>query len=354
MFLDLDLKNKSSIAVIDDTGSKITYGDLLRVSSEFYSYINKRTLIFILSENKMGSLAGYVACLSNAVVPLIISADTDADYIEVLTNTYKPEYIWLPSEYSDKLSFEKVFEKFDFTLLRTDLKGYPMNDKLSLLLSTSGSTGSPKFVRHTYKNVNESAKNVATFFNISQEDRAIAILPMQYTMGLSVVTSHLYAGATVLLSGANLTDKNFWDFLKDNKATSFTGVPFSFEILNRLRFFRMDLPHLKLITQGGGKLSKKLFQQLAEFSNKTGKKFIATYGQTEGTARMAFLPASKATDKIGSIGKAIPGGKLYIVDENGKKINEPDTEGELIYEGPNVTLGYALNGHDLIKDDENN
>jgi acyl-coenzyme A synthetase/AMP-(fatty) acid ligase len=115
----------------------------------------------------------------------------------------------------------------------------------------------------------------------------------------------------------------------------------------------MDLPYLKLLTQGGGKLKSELFKEFAEFAEKTGKKFIATYGQTEGTARMAFLKADMATRKTGSIGKAIPNGQLLLMNDNGEEIIETEAVGEMVYRGPNVTLGYALIGDDLAKGDEN-
>jgi acyl-coenzyme A synthetase/AMP-(fatty) acid ligase len=155
-----------------------------------------------------------------------------------------------------------------------------------------------------------------------------------------------------LLYNGSLTDAGFWKFLKEQKTTILTGVPYSFEILSKLRFTRMDLPDLKIVSQGGGKLSANLFNDFAAYAERTGKKFIATYGQTEGTARMAYLPAEYAQTKIGSIGKAIPNGKLYLIDDNGNEISEADVPGEMVYSGPNVTLGYAYTGEDLQKGDE--
>jgi acyl-coenzyme A synthetase/AMP-(fatty) acid ligase len=209
-------------------------------------------------------------------------------------------------------------------------------------------------VRHSYSNIQENAKNVGQVFEIKTSDRAMAILPMYYTMGLSVITSYLASGATVLLFNGSLTDAVFWKFLKEQKATVFTGVPYSFEIISKLRFTRMDLPDLKIISQGGGKLNPSLFNDFAEYAERTGKKFIATYGQTEGTARMAYLPAEFAKTKIGSIGKAIPNGNLFLIDDNGNEILNPDIPGQMVYSGLNVTLGYAYSGDDLQKGDERN
>ncbi len=353
MFVDLDKKKKSTIAAIDNCGNNISYGELSCFSEEFYSKINKRTLIFILSENCIGSLAGYAGCLSAHVVPLLLSSSSDSETLYKLISIYQPEYLWLPERLYGKFNFRITFRKFGYFLVKTGFEAMELFDDLSLLLTTSGSTGSPKLVRHSYSNVEENARNVAALFDLGVEERAILILPMHYTMGLSVITSHLFAGSTILLMNCNLTDRNFWNFIKDQKATSFTGVPYSFEILYRLHFFGMELPDLKILTQGGGKLCNELFKEYAEFAERTGRKFIATYGQTEGTARMAYLPAGLATSKTGSIGKAIPNGQLSLIDESGQEIEENEAVGELVYRGPNVTLGYALENKDLLKGDDN-
>lgn len=353
MFLDLDKKPQSSIAAIENTNTSISYGELCSFNKEFFGYINRRALIFIISENCIGSLAGYVASLSGKIVPLILSVNTDAQMLDNLINIYLPEYLWVPFRLVEKFRYTVVFEKLGYCLLKTGYAPSTLNNDLSMLLPTSGSTGSSKLVRHSYLNIEANARNVAALFELSSEERAIAVLPMYYTMGLSVVTSHLFAGSTVLLINGTLTDSSFWTFIKEHKATSFTGIPYSFEVLHRLRFFRMDLPHLRILTQGGGKLRETLFKEFAEFAVNTDRKFIATYGQTEGTARMAYLKADMAVTKTGSIGKAIPNGQLSIIDEEGREITEPEGVGEMVYSGPNVTLGYALNGADLAKGDEN-
>lgn len=221
------------------------------------------------------------------------------------------------------------------------------------MLPTSGSTGSPKLVRHSYRNIEANAENVKNLFGLTPDERAMAVLPMHYTMGLSVIASHLKAGASLILSGRSLLDAAFWKMLKDEHATSFTGVPYSYELLMKLRFTRMDLPDLKTITQGGGKLTPEMFAALADYAAKSGKRFIATYGQSECTARMAYLPAELAQTKTCSIGFAEPGGQLSIVDENGNESFQGEATGEMVYRGENVTLGYATCAEDLAKGDEN-
>lgn len=355
MFLDIDKKKGNSLAAIDAEGRSITYAELVEFTNHFFKNIKKRTLIFILSDNAIGSLAGYTAALNSKIVPLIISSRLDFSLLKNLIDVYQPEFLWAPmtSPLLSKIEGSDQFFKYGYLLKRINNAGPELNDSLSLLLSTSGSTGSPKLVRHSYKNVSSNAKNVAEFFSLTEKDKPIAMLPLQYTMGLSLVTSHLYAGSTILLTNQSLTDKEFWSFIKQNRATSFTGVPFSFEILKKLRFFRMDLPDLELITQGGGKLNEQLFVEIAKYARENNKRFIATYGQTEGTARMSFLSAEYAETKIGSIGKPIPNGEFFLRDENGVQIDENGIAGELVYKGPNVTLGYANCIEDLSKGDEN-
>ena len=349
MFLDLDKKSKDKVAAIDDSGRSITYGEIRDFTQEFAKQLPQRSLIFLLSENRIGSLLGYTAALSNHIVPLIISAATEEGLFNRLYDLYQPEYLWVPKGKSE--GREVVFSAWDYCLVKTDNKAAAMYEELSLLLPTSGSTGSPKLVRHSYRNIEANADNVRRLFKLDGNEKAMAILPMHYTMGLSVIASHLLAGATLLLSGRSLLDKGFWATLKE--ATSFTGVPYSYEILTKMRFTRMDLPNLKVITQGGGKLTEAMWNTLAQYAADKGKQFIATYGQSECTARMAYLPPELALEKVCSIGVAEPGGQLSIVDENGNETFEGEAQGEMVYRGENVTLGYATCREDLQKGDEN-
>jgi acyl-coenzyme A synthetase/AMP-(fatty) acid ligase len=353
MFLDLDKKEKSLIAAIDDRGVSATYGELCGFADEFLSVIKRRTLIFILSENCIGSCAGYIASMSGKIVPLLLSSNIDRGMLANLISIYQPEYLWVPERYSSEFNNRLIFNKFEYHLVETGLRPPDLHDELSLLLPTSGSTGSPKLVRHSYLNIEVNARNVAASAGLESEDRAIAILPMHFTMGLFVINSHLFTGARVLLMRQALTDRGFWQFIKDQRATNISGVPYNYEVLSRLRFFRMDLPDLRLLIQGGGKLKHELFVEFAEYAVRTGKKFISGYGQTEGSSRMAFLKPEMAIHKTGSIGKAIASGHLSLIDENGGEIAEMEAAGEMVYRGPNVTLGYAQSGTDLAKGDEN-
>ena len=336
-------------AIVDDRGTRLSYGELAGFIREAGQAIGPRELVFCLCENSAGSLAGFLALYEGRDVCLLLNAALDAELLRVLDETYQPSYYWMPASMVGER--KSVFSGLGYHLCPTGRKSPALHPELSMLMTTSGTTGSPKLVRHRYGNIEANARNVSSAFQWSPDERGICDLPMQYTMGLNVINSLLYAGATVLLVSDNLMSPKFWSFIKAEKGTNFTGVPYSYEILNRLRFARMDLPYLKTLAEGGGKLPDSLFQWLASYADQSGKRFFATFGTTETSARLAFLPPELAMSKTGSIGRAIPEGRLYLTDECGKEISRPGAEGELVYEGPNVTMGYAESLDDLTLGD---
>ncbi len=352
MLFDIDKKPASSLAAIDDAGGQLTYGEVVSLREALSRTLPERELVFCLCENRVGALAGFLSLYACKDVCLLLSAKIDKGLLDTLYETYKPSYFWMPEGKAGETQYEVVYQFKDYVLCKTGNKAPELHPELSMLMTTSGTTGSPKLVRHKYGNIESNAKNVAQVFGWTPEERGIIDLPMQYTMGLNVICSHLYAGATVLLIEVNLMSPKYWSFIKEQKGSNFTGVPFSYEILNRLRFGRMELPYLTTMAEGGGKLSDTLFKTFADMMEEKGKRFFATFGTTETSARLAFLPPEQATTHIGSIGKAIPEGKLILVDENGNEITEAGVDGELRYEGPNVTMGYGTCVEDLMKGDE--
>ena len=352
MIFNINIRPASSVAAIDDAGGQLTYGDIVSLRGELSAVLPERELVFCLCENRVGALAGFLALYDCKDVCLLLSAKIDKGLLDTLYETYQPSYFWMPEAKVSDTAYQVVYKYKGYALCKTGNQAPKIHPDLSMLMTTSGTTGSPKLVRHKYGNIESNAKNVAKVFGWTEEEKGIIDLPMQYTMGLNVINSHLYAGATVLLIEANLMSPKYWSFVKEQKGSNFTGVPFSYEILNRLRFWKMDLPHLTTMAEGGGKLSDTLFQNFAENATEKGKRFFATFGTTETSARLAYLPPKDATTHIGSIGHSIPEGKLWLTDENGQEITEADVEGELRYEGPNVTMGYGTCIEDLTKGDE--
>ena len=301
----------SRLAIIADDGTRLTYCELAERVTARAKKLQRGVLQFCLCRNDIASIVGYLACLEAGAPVVLLDATKDEETIENLRKIYKPGVT----------------------------KCHP---DLALCLTTSGSTGSPKLVRLTKRNILSNAESIAEYLQIDENERPITMLPMYYSYGLSIINSHLLKGATILLTDKTYAQREFWTFLKENQATSMAGVPYTWELLKRLRFFRMDLPSVKTMTQAGGKLNAELAKEYIDNAASCGKKFIIMYGQTEATARMSYLPWEHAQDKYASIGVAIPGGEFALADD-----------GELIYKGPNVSMGYAECAEDLLKGDEN-
>lgn len=351
-------KYKFNIAVITDKGERLSYEELAAAAKTFADAVpQKKGLLFCLCENRIGSLVGYVACMEHNIPIVLLDGSKDISVLQNLMTIYQPEYIWISSDKIESIGGETIYKYATFSLQKmhydVEIEKTEINPELALCLTTSGSTGSPKFVRLTAKNVLANAESIAEYLEIDENERPITTLPSYYSYGVSVINSHLIKGATLLLTEGTVAQREFWNFLKEQKATSISGVPYTYEMLKMLRFFRMDLPYLKTMTQAGGKLNKDIAKEYIEFAKEKGKKFFVMYGQTEATARMSYLPFEHALEKYASIGIAIPRGKFSLIDVNGNSIEESDVDGELVYIGPNVSLGYAECRADLAKGDEN-
>jgi acyl-CoA synthetase (AMP-forming)/AMP-acid ligase II len=282
----------------------------------------------------------------------MLNAEIGREMLANLVESYKPDYLWSPSD-AKFAGYGEVYSAWGYSLLKTPYdRAYSLYDELALLLTTSGSTGSPKLDRQSYGNIASNTGSIIEYLGIKPGDRAITTLPMSYTYGLSIITTHLCAGASLILTDKTLMDREFWNALKTHRATTFGGVPYTYEMLKKLRFGRMDLPHLRYLTQAGGKLSPDLCAEFVEICGRKGMEFIVMYGQAEATARMSYLPWERARSKPGRIGIAIPGGEFWLAGGDGNRVTVPGVVGELIYRGKNVTLGYSESRLDLCRGDE--
>ncbi|NDW20650.1 AMP-binding protein [Alteromonas hispanica] len=240
-----------------------------------------------------------------------------------------------------------IFINADGTVVET---GYTQNVRrdCALMLSTSGSSGSPKSVMLTLDNLHANACAISQYLPIVNEDRAITSLPLFYSYGLSILNSHLYKGASVLLTEAPVLSKLFWNQFSKFAISSLSGVPFHYQLFRQLRLERQAYPHLRYFTQAGGKLTQVQADYVKTLSNQFKIPAFLMYGQTEATARIAYLPPHLLNTYSDCIGRVIPEGELLIRDlDTNNKITAPYVAGELCYRGPNVMLGYASCARDL-------
>ncbi len=202
-------------ALLSDGGMSVTYGDLRQKVAELGEAVSGRCLIFCMCRNEPGSIVGYLGALGNRLVPLLLDSGLQPGQFARFFEIYQPTYIWASSEWTcghDSYVKQKVYEAYGYALWKTGCEDCPLYSELGLLLATSGSTGDPRIVRLSYRNLAVNGASICEYLHLDPDERPITTLPMQYTYGLSIINSHLLAGACVLLTTASLVQKEFWRF----------------------------------------------------------------------------------------------------------------------------------------------
>ncbi|MDQ0381413.1 AMP-binding protein [Amycolatopsis thermophila] len=318
-------------AVVGPDGSRLSYRDLAaRVAATAARLGTVRRLVLVAASSDLDTLVTYLAGLHGGHAVLLADGENQ-HHLGTLIDRYDPDVVAAPGPQGWSVRERRAGS------------AHVLHPDLALLLSTSGSTGSPKLVRLSTANLQSNADAIATYLDIHDTDRAVLSLPMHYCYGLSVVNSNLARGAAILLNPHSVAEPEFWTFFRQHEGTSLHGVPYTFDLLDRVGFDRMTLPSLRYVTQAGGKLAPERVRAYAELGERRGWRFFVMYGQTEATARMAYLPPELATSHPAAIGIPVPGGSFDLAPSD-----RPD-EGELIYHGPNVMLGYAEDPADLAR-----
>ena len=362
MFL-LDQADPAAVALYDSQQSEtITYAALSRLADQLGQALRagQKSLIFHFGRNDLVSLAWYLGAMEAGHAVALLDEGLAPALKQQLITLYQPE--WIVYSHAgvqlgelDSYAAVKVSAPGAFALARTQTASdeeRSLNPELALLLSTSGSTGSPKFVRLTRRNIVSNAESIATALELDGTECAITSLPFYYSYGLSVLNTHLLRSGRLALTRESIVAPGFWSAFRAAHCTSFAGVPYTYEMLSRrIKLSDLDLPTLRVMTQAGGKLADRLVSEFHGEMQRRNGRFYVMYGQTEATARIAILPWDRLPEKLGSAGRAIPGGAIVIDTDDGQS-DLPDASGELLYRGPNVMLGYATCRADLAKGDE--
>ena len=325
-------KNNSLCFIDDEDNGK----EISAINFEFINFPNeKKNVVFLYLDNSFLSIKILFSFFKTDHVITLLSPDLNENFKLELESIYKPLYIYDKNRlnilnYShDKIIF---FRRNNELLI-------DIHPSIKILLSTSGTTGSPKFVKLSEKNLLSNAISIASYLPITITDITPLNLPIYYSYGLSVLTSNAIIGGRIVCSNTDILNKDFWNKFQSYGYTSISGVPFVYEMLDRIGFTKKKYPSLKYLTQAGGKLQDSLVKKYCDYSLINNISFYVMYGQTEATARIAFLPPSQLINKIGSIGIPIPNGQLRIDEFNN----------ELCYSGPNVFGGYVNSLKDLVQ-----
>jgi long-chain acyl-CoA synthetase len=344
-------------ALIDATsGETLSYRDLRARGREVAAHLGEsKDLLFLLCRNDAFTAIAYSgALLAGHAIAMLDATSSDQITLDPV-GVYRAPWLAGPVGLGERLAnhglpVERTLPVFGGELVRTAYPSPDLHPDLAVMLTTSGTTGSRKFVRLSGRNLESNASSVAQYLALTPDERPITSLPLHYSFGLSVLNSHWSAGAAVVLTNASVLEKSFWDVFGTYDCTSMAGVPFTYQMLERIGFRAMELPSLRTLQQAGGALDRGLTEAYGDYMARRGGRFFVMYGQTEATARIAFVPPERLAEKLGSAGIAIPGGRLWI-DGEGFDQSRAHAAGEVVYEGPNVMMGYASHPDDLAAGD---
>lgn len=325
-------------ALVADDGRRLSYAALAdAVDTQAAALARPARLVMVEADNSIECVVAYLACLK-AGCPVILCEPGSTASDPRTRETY-----------GASLVFRAAANGWRFEALDS-ARPPALHPDLCVLLSTSGTTGSPKLVRLSRDNIAANAAAIAAYLGLTSAERAITSLPLYYSYGMSVLHSHLHVGATVLLTNKSVAEPEFWTFFADEQATSLSGVPFTFDLLERIGFRSRNYPALRYLAQAGGRLPAERVSLYAQWAQASNRQLFVMYGQTEASPRMAYVPPAQLRENTDAIGIPVPGGSFELIGEDGLPVDASDVPGELVYRGPNVMMGYALTAADLAKD----
>ena len=319
-------------ALLTAAGEALSYDQLRAAVDDLASRLpdaaEGRCLVHLSLRQDPASVLAYLATLEAGHVALVTP---EGDRSGAILHRYRPDV----TATGDPARPFQALSDFPRHLLHPDL---------ALLLSTSGSTGSPKLVRLSYDNLASNATAIAAALRLTEADRAITSLPLHYTFGLSVLHSHLVAGASVVLHDGSVLEDAFWRAVDELGVTTLAAVPHTVELMESTGVLMRPHPSLRLLAQAGGRMSPDRVARTAALGRRRGWELAVMYGQTEATARICVLDPALVADNPDAVGRPVAGTILHI----DTTVSEAtDGTGEVVVRGPGVMMGYAEHPDDL-------
>lgn len=344
-------KNCNSTALVDEKIGSVKYSELIKQINLTKTKIKKNSIILLVADNSASFVLGYVSLLScKKAINILIDESFSDNFIKDIIKKYKPNYVFATKEYFKLNSkYKSILNFYTHSIFEINSNfERKLNYENFLLLSTSGSTQSPKFVRLSKRNISDNTMKICLGLGVKKTHTTITTMPLGYSYGLSILNTHLFKCAKIIMNNNTILEREFWVKIRNYNVNSLGGVPEFYEIMKKINFEKYNLSSIKYMTQAGGKLDEKSLKYFGEVCKKKSIKFYIMYGQTEASPRMTILHWKMFFRKLNSVGRPLKNYKVKILNSKhkNKKIR---AEGEVVFYGDNVCLGYAKNFKDLIK-----
>ena len=346
--------NSNKVACYDDELDRsLTFNELNTLTKIKIFKEKKKLIVLILSENSIGCFVSYFCSIQNNNITMLINSQISKKELNSIKKKFNPDLVIIPSRLEKKFIDKNFFKKkilFNFTILKNkESLNKNIDNKIILLLSTSGTTGTYKWAKISKENLILNVSKISKKLKLNPSDSTITTLPFEYSYGLSVINSHIFSKAKVIFSKKSIVQKSFWEILKNYKITNFNGVPFSYEILEKINFGKIiKNTSLKFFTQAGGFLKADLHKKIYSLLNSLNIKFYPMYGATEAGPRITIAEDNGRRKNFQTIGKPLKNYKLIII-KNNKIINKPQNIGNIFLKSKSIFGGYAENYKDLSK-----
>lgn len=358
-FVRNSAKNYPDKIAVAHHKERLTYAGLDRLSDALAEGlaakgVQKGDRVGLFLDNGCEYLTAYFGILKTGAVVVALNSQCVARELVLPLNDCAPKIIITDLKHSRTVSealkncchpvglwvMDKAFIDDNNIPQKTTLLDFApcANDDLAVIIYTSGTTGKSKGVMLSHANISVNADSIIEYLGLTAKDKIMVILPFYYSYGMSLLTTHIKVGATMVIDNRFLYPNVVLENMIEEEVTGFAGVPSHYSILikkSALREFK--LPKLRYVTQAGGAMAPAMIKEFIEFFPHV--KFHVMYGQTEASARLTYLEPDLLTKKMGSIGKAIPGVKIDILNEQGRPV-KPGEIGEIMARGENIMLGY--------------
>lgn len=329
------------VAIKNDQGQFITYKELGIKAAELSACIGKRSLIFLLCDHHMETVEFLYEVLYLSMVPLLLSDDIGTELLENLIRIYRPQYIYCSQRYELNEKYHYQIKFHEHALLKTDEKPYAIHPDVAVLLSTSGTTGSAKLVKLSYKNLSDNAEQWCRRMHMGSGQKGLSPLSFSYVYGFIFYIWHWYCGATMLVTEESILSRKFSEFYIREEAEHFAGTPHIYQMLHRIQFWdEQKLATLHWAASAGTQMSEADQSRMVDLM---GDKFWILYGQTECAGLISGMNFERHQIKMGSVGKVLENAGAWIEKETN----------ELILKGESICMGYANDARQLALGDVN-